>query len=209
MPKVPVYNTSGEQVGELDLNESVFGTRVNSALLHQAVVMYEANRRLGTAATKTRAMVSGGGRKPWRQKGLGRARHGSTRSPLWRKGGVVFGPSPRDYRQRMPKKMRRAALRSALSAKVRDGELVVVDQLSLEAPKTKLVASVLANLNLEDAKPLIVLAEPDDNVRLAARNLPGVQTIEARELNAYHILKHPRVLFTRDAVARVEEALAV
>lgn len=207
MPKVPVYNTAGEQVSELELNEHVFGARVNPALLHQAVVMYEANRRVGTAATKTRAMVSGGGRKPWRQKGLGRARQGSIRSPLWRKGGIVFGPMPRDYRQKMPKKMRRAALRSALSAKVRDGEILVLDQLSLSAPKTREMATVLHNLKVYDAKPLIVLAEPNDNVRLAARNIPGARTIEARELNAYEVLKHQRVIMTRDAVARVEEAL--
>lgn len=209
MPKVPVYNMAGEQIDEIELKEEIFNARVNPALLHQAVVMYEANRRAGTAATKTRAMVSGGGRKPWRQKGLGRARHGSIRSPIWRKGGVVFGPVPRDYRQKMPKKMRRAALRSALSAKVRDGELVVVDQLTLDSPKTREVVSLLRNLRLENAKPLIVLAEADDNVRLAARNVPGVKTIEARELNTYDVLKHPRVLFTREAVARVEEALAV
>ena len=143
MPKVAVYDMEGRQVGEIDLNEEVFGVEVNQALLHQAIVMYEANKRQGTSSTKTRGEVRGGGRKPWRQKGTGRARHGSIRSPQWRGGGVVFGPRPREWRQAMPKKARRAALRSALSAKVASGDLVVLDKLEIPEPKTQHMAQVL------------------------------------------------------------------
>ncbi|HEY8450372.1 MAG TPA: 50S ribosomal protein L4 [Bacillota bacterium] len=208
MPSVPVYNTAGEPVGEIELSDAVFAARIKPALLRQAVVMYEANRRVGTAATKTRAMVSGGGRKPWRQKGLGRARQGSIRSPLWRKGGIVFGPQPRDYRQRMPKQMRRAALKSALSAKLRDGEITVVEGLQLEEPKTRQIAEVLERLKVRDSRPLLVLPDYDQRIYLAARNLDGVRTIVAKDLNAYEVLKHGRLVLTRDAVARIEEGLA-
>lgn len=206
MPKVPVYNTAGEQVAELELSEAVFAAPYNPSLLHQAVVMYQANRRQGTASTKTRAEVSGGGRKPWRQKGLGRARHGSIRSPIWVGGGVVFGPKPREYRQSMPKKARRAALRSALSAKVRAGELIVLDDLQLGQPKTKEMANVLKRLSAE-RKPLIVLGERNRNVELSARNLPGAETAQAEDINVYQVLAHDRLVMTRAAVAKLEEAL--
>lgn len=205
MPSVTVYNTDGQPVGEIELSQRVFGAEVNEALMHDAVVMYLANQRVGTASTKTRGEVSGGGRKPWRQKGIGRARHGSTRSPIWVGGGVVFGPKPRDWRQRMPKKARRQALRSALSAKVEAGDLVVLDQLSLPEPKTRLMAQVLKNLELE--KALVVTPEPDATIQRSARNIPGVETGVARDLNIYQVLKYPKVVLTRDAVAAVEEVL--
>ena len=208
MPKVPVYNLEGQQVDEIELSDAVFAAPVNHDLLHQAVVMYEANRRVGTAATKTRGMVSGGGRKIWRQKGLGRARQGSIRAPHWRKGGVVFGPQPRSYRLRMPKKMRRAALRAALSAKLRDGELLVVDRLTVSAPRTREMRVVLEKLGVAAHKPLLVLGETDPAVRLAARNLEGVEAALAEHLNARQVLVHGRVVLTRDAVRRVEEVLA-
>ena len=204
MPKVDVYDVNGQVVGEADLLDDVFGAPVNHALMHQAVRVYLANRRAGTASTKTRGEVRGGGRKPWRQKGLGRARHGSIRSPLWRGGGVVFGPKPRDWRLRMPKKARRQALRSALSAKLRDGELLVVDRLELPEYKTKVVAQVLERLQAGQ-KPLLVTAEPDPELRRAARNLPGVRTVVASCLNTYEVLDCTRIVITQDAVKKVEE----
>jgi len=207
MPKVAVYNLEGQQVGELALSDAVFAAPVNEALLHEAVVMYRANQRQGTADTKTRAEVAGGNKKPWRQKGTGRARHGSIRSPIWRKGGIVFGPHPRDFSYLMPKKARRAALRSALSAKVRDGEFIVVDQLALSEPKTKVVAEALKKLNAEKGA-LIVAADFDANVYLSARNIPGVAATAARNINVYDVLSHDRIVMTKDAVAKVEEALA-
>ena len=206
MPKVSVYNLEGQTVGEMELSDAVFGAPVNEALLHQAVVMYMNNQRQGTASTKTRGEVRGGGRKPWRQKGLGRARHGSIRSPIWVGGGVVFGPKPREYRQSMPKKARRAALRSALSAKVRAGELIVLDDLQLGQPKTKEMANVLKRLSAE-RKPLIVLGERNRNVELSARNLPGAETAQAEDINVYQVLAHDRLVMTRAAVAKLEEAL--
>lgn len=208
MPRVPVYNTEGETVGEIELRDDVFGVPVNGPLMHQAVVTYLANQRLGTHKTKTRGEVRGGGRKPWRQKGTGRARQGSIRAPHWRKGGIVFGPRPREYRLRLPKKMRRGALKSALSAKVREGALLVLEDLRLEKPATREVLRVLRNLGVTDQKPLIVLPEVDRNVVLAARNLPGVETAVAKDLNTYIVLKHPRVVFTREAVERVTEVLS-
>lgn len=206
MPKVAVYNLEGQTVGEMELSDVVFGAPVNEALLHQAVVMYLANQRQGTASTKTRGEVRGGGRKPWRQKGTGRARHGSIRSPIWVGGGVVFGPKPREYRQKMPKKARRAALRSALSEKVREGNLIVLESLTLPEPKTKLMAGVLNRLAAE-RKPLIVLAERDRNVELSTRNLPGAATMQATDVNVYQVLVHDKLVLTKDAVAKLEEAL--
>lgn len=208
MPRVPVYNTEGQPVGEIDLPEHVFAAPINPPLMHQAVVTYLANQRLGTHKTKTRGEVSGGGRKPWRQKGTGRARQGSIRAPHWRKGGIVFGPRPRDYRLRLPKKMRRNALRSALSAKVQAGELLVVEGLPLGRPATREVLRVLRNLGVADKKPLIVLPAADRNVYLAARNLPGVETMAAADLNTYTVMRHPRVVFTPEAVQRVAEVLS-
>lgn len=206
MPKVTVYNLEGQAVGEIELSDAVFGAPVNEALLHQAVVTYLNNQRRGTASTKTRAEVRGGGRKPWRQKGTGRARHGSIRSPIWVGGGTTFGPKPRNFRQSLPKKARRAALRSALSAKVRDGGVIVLDDLKLSEPKTKVMAGVLQRL-LAERKPLIVLAERDRNVELSTRNLPGAGTTQAVDMNVYQVLAHDKLVLTRDAVAKLEEAL--
>ncbi|HEY8416824.1 MAG TPA: 50S ribosomal protein L4, partial [Limnochordales bacterium] len=180
---------------------------VNPGLLHQAVLMHLANRRQGTHSTKTRGEVSGGGRKPWRQKGTGRARHGSIRSPLWRHGGVVFGPKPREYGWTMPQKQRRLALKQALSSKVGDGDLVVVERLSLAEPKTRVMAAVLRKLDAQ-RKPLIVMAEKDEKVILAARNIPGVQLLPANALSVYSVLNSGKLVMTRDAVKQLEEALA-
>ena len=207
MPVVPVDNMEGEQVGELALRDDVFGVPVNPGLLHQAVLMHLANRRQGTHSTKTRGEVSGGGRKPWRQKGTGRARHGSIRSPLWRHGGVVFGPKPREYGWTMPQKQRRLALKQALSSKVGDGDLVVVERLSLAEPKTRVMAAVLRKLDAQ-RKPLIVMAEKDEKVILAARNIPGVQLLPANALSVYSVLNSGKLVMTRDAVKQLEEALA-
>ncbi len=207
MPKVALYNTDGQQVGDIELNDEIFGVDVNEPLIHQAVVRHLANQRQGTVATKTRAVVSGGGRKPWRQKGTGRARHGSIRSPIWVGGGTTFGPQPRDYRQSMPKKARRAALRSALSAKVRDGEFVVVDQLRFDAPRTKEMVRILGNLAQGASKALVVTVDGDRNIRLSSRNLPGVGTSRAADLNVYDVLDHTKMVVTKDAIAQIEEVL--
>lgn len=207
MPKVAVYNIEGKQVGDLDLKEEIFGVEANVPLVHQAVVRHLANQRQGTVATKTRAEVSGGGRKPWRQKGTGRARHGSTRSPIWVGGGTTFGPQPRDYRQKLPKKARRAALRSALSSKVRDGEFVVVDELRFAEPRTKEMARIITNLAGENGRALVVTVDTDRNIVLSTRNIPGTQAARARDLNVYDVLDHAKILVTREAVAQIEEVL--
>jgi len=206
MPTVPVYNTQGSQVGEIALNDQVFGVKVNKALLHEAVTMQLASRRLGTSAVKNRAAVRGGGRKPYRQKGTGQARHGSRRSPIWTGGGVVFGPSPRSYKYSLPKKARRLALKSALSAKVEAGEIIVVDAFNLNEPKTKVMVQILENLKAK--KPLIVTADYETLVDKSARNIPGVMTMASEGLNVYDILAHDHLVITKDAVSKVEEALA-
>lgn len=206
MPEVAVYNMEGEKVGTVTLSDKIFGLEPNHDLMHKYVVMYLANQRVGTAATKTRGDVSGGGRKPWRQKGTGRARHGSIRSPLWVGGGVVFGPQPRDYRMSMPKKARQAATRSALSAKAKANEIIVVDQLSFPEPKTRRMVATLAKLNVT-GKALIVSGAPDKNVWLSSRNIVGVTPVEAASLNAYVILNHDYVVMTKDALAKIEEVL--
>ena len=207
MPKVAVYNMQGNTVGELELNDEIFAAPVNTGLMHQAVVMYLANQRRGTAATKTRAAVSGGGRKPWRQKGTGRARHGSIRSPIWVGGGVTFGPQPRDYRLAMPKKARRQALKSALSSKVAAGSLIVVDELKFDEPKTRRMIEVLNNLQVQ-GKALVVTVSDGGNVVLSARNIPGVNTIRAQDLNVYAVLNSEQLIMTKEAVEVVEEVLA-
>ncbi len=206
MPTVAVVNLKGEKVGELALPDSIFAAEINESLMHDAVVAYLASQRAGTHDTKTRGEVSGGGRKPWRQKGTGRARQGSIRSPLWAGGGTAFGPTPREYGYKLPKKMRRLALKSALSAKVAADELVVVDELRLPEAKTREMATVLGALGTGEA--LVVTAAPDDTVSLASRNLPGVKAAVADGLNVYDILNHDRLIMTRDAVARVGEVLA-
>ncbi|NLZ53598.1 MAG: 50S ribosomal protein L4 [Thermoanaerobacteraceae bacterium] len=207
MPKVALFNIQGDKIGEIELSDDVFGAEVRPDIMHQAVVNYLANQRLGTASTLTRAEVAGGGRKPWRQKGTGRARHGSIRSPLWRKGGIVFGPKPRSFKTTMPKKLKRFALKSALSAKTKDNELILLDSLIMEVPKTKQMVSILNNLKA-DKKSLIVIADKDENVVKSARNIPGVKATSVNTLNVYDILNHDYLIMTREAAKRVEEVYA-
>lgn len=207
MPKVALYNMAGEQVGEVQLSDAVFGTPIHRQAMHDVVVCHLARRRRGTHATKTRAEVRGGGRKPWRQKGTGRARHGTIRSPLWTGGGVVFGPKTRDYGYRLPRKYRRLALRSALSSKVETGEIRVLDKLSLEQPKTKEMLKLLQNLTVNN-KALVVTADAEQNVYKSARNIPGVKSLPVHSLNVYDLLAYDTLVITRDAVNAVEEVLA-
>ena len=207
MPKVAVYNSANQQVGDIELNDSIFGVEMNAGLVHQAVVMQLASRRLGTHATKTRGLVRGGGRKPWRQKGTGRARSGSTRSPLWVGGGTVFGPQPRSYAFRMPKKQRRLAIKCALSDKVASGDFIVLDDLQFDAPKTKSVVKMLGDFGV-DAKSLIITLDENENVELSSRNIPGVKAINTMGLNVYDILTHPKLFITKAAIEKIEEVLA-
>ena len=208
MPNLKVFDLTAKEVGEIELNEAIFGVEVHSTLMHQAMVMQLANQRLGTAATKTRAMVRGGGRKPWRQKGTGRARAGTTRSPIWIGGGVVFGPHPRSYVKRMPRKARRLALKSALSAKVIASELLVLDGMQFEAPKTKQVLALMKAFEIESQKALFILGEMNENVVKSTRNIPGVKTITSLGLNVVDLLHHDKIFITKDAVAKIEEVLA-
>lgn len=207
MPKVAVYNMQGAQVGDMELNDNVFGVEVNQAVLHSAVVLQLASLRRGTHSTKLRGEVRGGGRKPWRQKGTGRARAGSIRSPLWRGGAILFGPKPRSYDFNMPRKVRRLALKSALSSKVQSGKLIVLDQIDFAAPKTKQVVELLEALKVSN-KALVVTGEINDAVAKSARNIPGVVALDATGLNVYDILNHDTLVVTKDAVAKVEEVLA-
>ena len=207
MAKAAVYDMANKQVGDIELNDDIFSVEVNAGLLHQAVVMQLASQRLGTHATKTRSFVRGGGRKPWRQKGTGRARAGSTRSPLWVGGGTVFGPHPRSYAFSMPRKQRRLALKCALSDKVKSGDLIVLDTLAFEAPKTKEAVKVLAAFETPK-KALFITADEVENVEKSARNIPGVKAIGAMGLNVFDILRHDKVFVTKDAVARIEEVFA-
>lgn len=206
MPNVSVYNIQGNKVGEIELSENVFGAEINVPAMHAYVTAYNANQRQGTQNAKTRAEVSGGGKKPWRQKGTGRARQGSTRSPQWTHGGVVFAPKPRDYRMSLNKKLKRVALKSALSSKVVAGKLLVLDALELAAPKTREMVKVLGNLKVANA--LVVMPANDDAVIRAARNIPGVAPTTVGTLNTYEVLKHDAVILTKDAVAKVEEVYA-
>ena len=207
MPKVAVFNIDRQQVGDIALNDYVFGVEVNGALLHQAVVMQLASQRLGTHATKTRAMVRGGGRKPWKQKGTGHARSGSRRSPVWVGGGTVFGPHPRSYAFSMPRKQRRLAIRCALSDKVQSSDIFVLDALDFEAPKTKEVVKLLKAFDV-DKKALIITADETENVERSSRNIPGVKAIHTMGLNVVDILNHDKLFITKDAVSRIEEVLA-
>jgi large subunit ribosomal protein L4 len=204
---VEVYNVQGEQVGELELSPEIFEAEVNEKLLFDVVQMLLAARRRGTANTKTRGEVRGGGRKPWRQKGTGRARHGSIRSPIWTGGGITFGPSPRKYRYLLPKKMRRAALRSALTSRLANKGITVLNELKLTAPKTKEIVQILNNLGL-GGSVLLVTGEADSNIYKSARNIPGVDTAVAGMLNVLDILNHDALLLTKDAVARIEEVFS-
>ena len=206
MANVTVFNMEGNEVGTMELNDAVFGTEINEHLVHLAVVRQLANNRQGTQKAKTRSEVSGGGRKPWRQKGTGHARQGSIRAPQWTGGGVVFAPVPRDYEVKMNKKERRAALKSALTSKVQDNKLVVVDSLTLAEAKTKEMQKVLTNLKAENA--LVVTAADDKNVVLSARNIPDVQTATVNTINVYDVMNHKTVVVTKDAVASIEEVYA-
>ena len=206
MANVSVYNMEGKEVGTMELNDAVFGVEVNEHLVHLAVVAQLANKRQGTQKAKTRSEVSGGGRKPWRQKGTGHARQGSTRAPQWTGGGVVFAPTPRDYTIRLNKKEKRAALKSALTSRVNDNKFVVVDELKFEEIKTKNFKNVMNNLNV--SKALVVLAENDQNVVLSARNIPEVRTSLVNTLSVYDILKYNTVVATKAAVASIEEVYA-
>ncbi|MGI6588211.1 MAG: 50S ribosomal protein L4 [Peptococcia bacterium] len=207
MPKVALYNINGEQIGEIELNNAVFGIEPNESVVHEAVVMQLASLRRGTHSTKTRAEVRGGGRKPWRQKGTGRARAGTIRSPLWRKGGIVFGPKPRDYAYRLPRKKARLAVRSVLSAKVNAGEMIVLDQLKFPEPKTKQMLEVLGKFEIKQ-KILVVTADQNDNVQKSSRNIPRVKFLTAEGINVYDLVNYDQLLITKDAVAKIEEVFA-
>lgn len=205
MPKVKLYNIAGQETGEIELNDSVFGVDYNEAVIHQAVVRQMANERLGTHATKTRGLVRGGGKKPWKRKGTGRARVGSIRSPLWVGGGTVFGPTPRSHAKDMPRKARQLAVKSALSEKLRANELIVIDAIDFEAPKTKNVVKMLADLHSE-GKALIV--DGARNTVLSARNIPGVKAYAPSGLNIYDIVNTDKLFLTQEAVKKIEEVLA-
>ena len=207
MANVSVYNMEGKEVGTMELNDAVFGVEVNEHLVHAVVVAQLANKRQGTQKAKTRSEVSGGGRKPWRQKGTGHARQGSTRAPQWTGGGVVFAPTPRDYSFKMNKKEKRAALKSVLSDKVATSKLIVLDELKFDEIKTKKFQAVLTNLKVEE-KALVVLGEKDDVVIKSANNLPFVQTALPNTINVYDVLKAGTLILTKDAVAKIEEVYA-
>ena len=206
MANVSVYNMEGNEVGSIELNDAVFGVEVNEHLVHMAVVQQLANKRQGTQKAKTRSEVSGGGRKPWRQKGTGHARQGSTRAPQWTGGGVVFAPVPRDYSFKMNKKEKRAALKSVLTAKVQENKVVILDELKLDEVKTKAMVNVLNNVKAE--KAIVVLKENDEKVMLSARNIADVQTSLVNTINVYDILKHNTLVMTKEAVQAIEEVYA-
>ena len=203
MAKVSVYNIEGNKVGDMELNDAVFGVEVNEHLVHMAVVSQLANKRQGTQSAKTRSEVSGGGRKPWRQKGTGHARQGSTRAPQWTGGGIVFAPKPRDYSFKMNKKEKNLALKSVLTSKVAEDKLIVLDSISFDEIKTKKMVAVLNNL-----KALVVLNDNDKNVILSAKNIPDVKTALTNTINVYDILKYDKLIVTKDAVATIEEVYA-
>ncbi len=206
MPKVPVFNVGGEQVDEIELEDRIFAAPVRADLMHQVVLMFLAGQRQGTHKVKSRSEVRGGGRKPWRQKGTGRARQGSIRSPQWKGGGVVFGPTPRDYKYTLPKKIRRQALYSALSSKLDEGKLIVIEGISLPENKTKHMAQLLGRFDL--TKALIVDSAKQEGTLLASRNIRGIKYVDANGMNVYDLLRHDHLVLTRDAVAKVQEVFA-
>ncbi|WFR56929.1 50S ribosomal protein L4 [Anaerocolumna sp. AGMB13025] len=206
MANVSVYNMDGKAVGSIELNDAIFGVEVNEHLVHLAVVQQLANKRQGTQSAKTRAEVSGGGKKPWRQKGTGHARQGSTRAPQWKGGGVVFAPKPRDYSFKLNKKEKRIALKSALTSRVAAEKIVVLEDLSFDEIKTKKMAAVLGNLKVN--KALVVVGEKNDNVILSAKNIPSIRTALPNSINVYDILKYDTLVLTKDAVAKIEEVYA-
>ena len=203
MPTVGLFNKEGNKIEDIQLNDNIFAVEVNADAMHQVVVALLANKRQGTQSAKTRAEVRGGGIKPWRQKGTGRARQGSIRAPQWIKGGVVFAPKPRDYRMSIPKSMRRVAMLSALTSKVQNDEMVVLDSLTLEAPKTKEIVKMLNAFNAK--KTLIVTAEANETVYKSARNIEGVAVLPVNNINVYDLLKYSKVIMTKDAVSKIEE----
>lgn len=206
MPTVGVFNKEGNKVSDMELSESVFGVEVNEYALHQVVVALLANKRQGTQSTKTRSEVRGGGAKPWRQKGTGRARQGSIRAPQWIKGGIVFAPKPRDYRTSVPKSMRKVAMKSALTSKVQENQMIILDTLNFEAPKTKNIVEMLKAL--EANKALIITAESNEVVYKSARNIQGISIIPANNINAYDLLKYEKLIITKEAVSKIEEVYA-
>ncbi|MCR4740220.1 MAG: 50S ribosomal protein L4 [Lachnospiraceae bacterium] len=206
MANVSVYNMDGKEVGKIELSDEVFGVKINEHLVHMAVVQHLANKRQGTQKAKTRAEVSGGGRKPWRQKGTGHARQGSTRSPQWTGGGVVFAPTPRDYSFKLNKKEKRLALKSALTSRVQENKFIVLDELKLDEIKTKKMQAVLDNLKV--SKAMVIISEDDKNIVLSARNIPDVITTSANALNTFDIMKYNTVIATKDAVSMIEEVYA-
>lgn len=206
MANVAVYNMEGKEVGTIELNDAVFGAKINEHLVHMAIVQQLANNRQGTQKAKTRSEVSGGGRKPWRQKGTGHARQGSTRSPQWKGGGVVFAPTPRDYSFKLNKKEKRAALKSALTNKVQENNLLVLDELKFDEIKTKNFVNVMKNLNVE--KGLVVIADNNQNVVMSARNVADVNTTPVNSISVYEVMKAKKLVLTKDAVAKIEEVYA-
>ncbi|MCD4782405.1 MAG: 50S ribosomal protein L4 [Candidatus Eremiobacteraeota bacterium] len=206
MPEIDIYNMEGEKQGVISLSEDVFGLPANIPVLSQALIRQLANRRRGTASTKTRGEIRGGGRKPWRQKGTGRARHGSIRSPLWVGGAKAFGPKPRDFSQKMPKKMRRLALKSALSSKVSDKDMIAIDVLEFEAPKTKVFIEMMKNLKLEE-KALFIIEQKNRSLEKSASNIPGVKVITTDSINIHDLFKYKHLVMTKDAIEKVEEVM--
>jgi large subunit ribosomal protein L4 len=205
MPEIGVKNIENKNAGTITLSEELFSARGKDTLMHEAVINYLANQRQGTAATKTRGLVRGGGKKPYRQKGTGRARAGSNRSPIWKGGGTVFGPSPRDYSYKMPKKARKRALYAAIAEKIKDDQLVVIDNLAIKEPKTKEMVGIMGTLGLDKGSVLIVLKETDRNVLLSARNIPGVRVMRAGDLHVYDVLSSDRLLSTKDAMESLQQ----
>jgi large subunit ribosomal protein L4 len=205
MPELDIKDKNNTVVAKIALSDDLFGVSAKQGVLHGAVVNFLANQRQGTHATKTKGLISGGGKKPWKQKGTGRARSGSTRSPLWRGGGTIFGPQPRDYSYKLPKKVKRLALMNAFHEKLSSGEVIVLDGFSIEKPRTKDVVAILKNLDLQNKSVLIILPEKDDSVVLSARNIPGVNVVRAADVNVYDVMTHAMLLMTKDAALKLGE----
>ncbi len=206
MPEVQIKDKSNNTVGKMELRDDIFGVDMKPTVVHQAVVNFLANQRQGTHATKTKGLVRGGGKKPFKQKHTGRARAGSIRSPLWRGGGIVFGPQPRDYSYNLPKKVKKLALKTALSMKMSEGEITIIDGLSIDKPKTKDMVSILKKFGLEGKRTLIIIPEKDEAVTLSARNIPGLKVVRVSDLNTYNVLVHERLIITKDAISRFQVA---
>ncbi|MBI1810660.1 MAG: 50S ribosomal protein L4 [Nitrospirae bacterium] len=206
MPEIEIKDRNNKKAGKINLPEEIFGLKASSAVMHDSVINFLANQRQGTHATKTKGLVSGGGKKPWKQKHTGRARAGSSRSPLWRSGGTTFGPQPRDYSYSIPRKAKHLALKSALSAKLADGEITLIDDLSINKPSTKDMAAIIKTLGFEGESLLIVIPENNNNIKLSVRNIAGVHVACASDLNAYTVIAHSRLLITKGAVAGISES---